>query len=64
MVFHMPQKQINIPDIDDIENSKIESADKFILLWSTIHKHLKWDSHINKISSKILNNYYRRYVPS
>ena len=54
MIFHMPQKQVNIPNIE-IENIKIEFADKFIFLGSTIHKHLKWDSHINKIASKILN---------
>ena len=54
MVFHMPQKQVNIPNIE-IENIKIEFADEFIFLWLTIHKHLKWDSHINKIASKILN---------
>ena len=28
MVFHMPQKQVNIPDIE-IENIKIEFADEF-----------------------------------
>ena len=54
MVFHMPQKQINIPNIE-IENIKIESADEFNFLGLTIHKHLKWDSHINKIASKIFN---------
>ena len=54
MVFHMPQKQVNIPNIA-IENIKIEFADEFNFLGLTIHKHLKWDSHINKIASKILN---------
>ena len=54
MVFHMPQKQVNIPNIE-IENIKIEFADEFNFLGLTIHKHLKWDSHINKIASKILN---------
>ena len=54
MVFHMLQKQINIPNIK-IENIKIESANEFNFLGLTIHKHLKWDSHINKIASKILN---------
>ena len=54
MVFHMPQKQINIPNIE-IENIKIEFSDEFNFLGLTIHKHLKWDSHINKIASKILN---------
>ena len=54
MVFHMPQKQVNIPNIE-IENIKKEFADEFNFLGLTIHKHLKWDSHINKIASKILN---------
>ena len=54
MVFHMPQKQVNIPNIE-IENINIEFADELNFLGLTIHKHLKWDSHINKIASKILN---------
>ena len=54
MVFHIPRKQINIPNIE-IENIKIEFTDKFIFLGLTILNHLKWDSHINKIASKILN---------
>ena len=54
MVFHMPQKQVNIPNIE-IENIKIEFADEFNFSGLTIHKHLKWDSHINKIASKIFN---------
>ena len=53
MVFHMPQKQVNISNIE-IENIKIEFADEFNILGLTIHKHLKWDSHINKIAFKIL----------
>ena len=68
MVFHMPQKQVNIPNIE-IENINIEFADEFNFLWLTIHKHLKCDSHINEIASKILNiigNMYRlkHMVPS
>ena len=50
----MPQKQVNIPNIE-IENIKKEFADEYNFLGITIHKHLKWDSHINKIASKILN---------
>ena len=50
----MLQKQVNIPNIE-IENIKIEFADEFIFWGVTIHKHLKWDSHINKIVSKIFN---------
>ena len=41
----------NIPNIE-IENIKIEFADEFNFLGLTIHKHLKWDSHINKMASK------------
>ena len=55
MVFHMPQKQVNIPNIQ-IENSIIEFSDEFTFLGLTIHKHIKWDSHINKIASKIFNS--------
>ena len=50
----MPQKQVNIPNIE-IENIKIEFADEYNFLGFTIHKHLKWDSHINKIAPKIFN---------
>ena len=50
----MPQKQVNIPNIE-IGNIKIEFADEFNFLGLTIHKHLKWYSHINKIASKISN---------
>ena len=39
MVFHMPQKQVNIPNIE-IENIKIEFADEFNFLGLTIRKHL------------------------
>ena len=54
MVFYMPQKQVNIPNIE-IENIKIEFPDEFNFLGLPIHNHLKWDLHINKIASKILN---------
>ena len=58
MVFHMPQKQVNIPNIE-IKNIKIEFADEFNFLGLTIHKHLKWDSL--KIASKISNNINNMY---
>ena len=32
----MPQKQVNIPNIE-IENIKIEFADEFIFSWLAIH---------------------------
>ena len=34
MVFHMPQKQVNIPNIE-IENIKIEFADEFFRVNNT-----------------------------
>ena len=63
IVFHMPQKQVNIQNIE-IENIKIEFVDEFYFSGSTIHKHLKWDSHINKIASKILNIIGIMYQPT
>ena len=54
MVFHMPQKQVNLPKIK-IENIEVECADEFIFSGLIIHKHLKWDSHITKIATKIRN---------
>ena len=58
IVFHMPQKQVNIPNIE-IENIKIEFADKFNLLGLTIHTHLKRDSH--KQNSFNFLRYYKNY---
>ena len=65
MVFHMPQKQVNIPNIE-IENIKIEIADELNFLGLTIHKHVKWDSHLNKITYRIIGIMYRlkHMVPS
>ena len=54
MVFHMPQKQVNLPKIK-IENIEVDCADEFNFLGLIIHKHLKWDSHITKIATKIRN---------
>ena len=54
MLFRMPHKRIIIPDLL-IGNIKVECIDVFNCLGITIHKHLKWDAHINKISTKISN---------
>ena len=54
MVFHMPQKQVNMPKIKR-ENIEVECADEFNFWGLLIHKHLKWDSHITKIATKIRN---------
>ena len=48
----MPQKHVNIPALN-IDNTDIERVAEFNFLGITIHKRLKWDSHINKIDLKI-----------
>ena len=51
MVFHMPQKQVNIPNIE-IENIKMEFADEFNFFVLTIHKHKKIQIHGISYASK------------
>lgn len=52
MVFSMPQKHVNIPDLQ-INGTSIESVDTFNFLGITIDKHLTWQAHTNKIANKI-----------
>ena len=54
MIFRMPQKNIRPPEIE-IDNTKIELTTDFNFLGLIINQHLKWDSHINKIASKLNN---------
>ena len=53
MLFHQPQKRVTIPKLK-INNTLIECVDEFIYLGLIINKHLKWNSHVNKIGNKIL----------
>ena len=52
MVFKLPQRIVNIPDLF-IEETKIESITYFIFLGIIIQSNLKWENHINDISIKI-----------
>ena len=47
-------KQVNIPKVK-IENIEVEFADDLNFFGLIIHKHLKWDSHVTKIATKIRN---------
>ena len=53
MLFHQPQKRVTIPKLK-INNTLIECVDEFNYLGLIINKHLKWNSHVNKIGNKIL----------
>ena len=54
MIFHMPQKHINIPSLKiDNTNTHIKRVAELNFLGFTINQHLKWDSRINKIVLKI-----------
>ena len=52
MLFHQPQKRVTIPKLK-INNTLIECVDEFNYLGLIINKHLKWNSHVNKIGNKI-----------
>ena len=52
MLFHQPQKRVTIPKLK-INNTLIEYVDEFNYLGLIINKHLKWNSHVNKIGNKI-----------
>ena len=52
MLFHQPQKRVTIPKLK-INNTLIEFVDEFNYLGLIINKHLKWNSHVNKIGNKI-----------
>ena len=54
MLFHMPQKKIFIRNIC-LDNNSVEVTNSFNFLGIILDKHLNWNSHINKISGKILN---------
>ena len=54
IIYHMPQNKVKIP-ILAINSVKIECVDEFIFLGLIMHKHLKWNMHVSKVKSKILN---------
>ena len=52
MVFHMPQKRIQLPLIK-IAGEDIAFVDNFNFLGIIINKHLNWTSHVDMLSAKL-----------
>jgi len=52
MLFHTSRRQVTPPDIN-IDGIKIDWVDHFDFLGIVIDKHLTWDQHVHKISTKI-----------
>ena len=52
MVFHMPQKQIQLP-LPKIAGSDIEFVDNFNFLGIIINIHLNWTSHVDMLTAKL-----------
>ena len=52
MLFHQPQKRVTILKLK-INNTLIECVDEYNYMGLIINKHLKWNSHVNKIGNKI-----------
>ena len=59
MVFHMPQKRIQLPLLK-IAGTDIEFVDNFNFLGIIINKHLNWTSHVDMLTAKIIQNH--RYI--
>ena len=51
-MFHMPQKQIQLPKLS-ISQTSIEFVGNFSFLGITSDTHLNWASHINLITNKV-----------
>ncbi len=67
MIFHTPQKMVSTLQLN-IENTLIDRVSDFNVLLLTINEHLKWKSHIDKLSNKIsktmgIINKHKHYVP-
>ena len=52
MIFHMPQKKVQLPLLR-IAELNIEYVGNFYFLCITINKHLNWASHIAALATKI-----------
>ena len=53
MIFHCPQRKINIPALK-INDTNIECVENFDLLGITLNQHMNWKkTHISKLSNKI-----------
>ena len=68
MLFTTPQKKFNPPEIR-IYNKTLDYVDNFDFLGIRINKHLKWNSHVDKVANKIskticIMNKLKRILPS
>ena len=52
MIFHCPQRKINIPVLK-INVTNIEYVENFDLLGITLNQYMNWKTHISKLSNKI-----------
>ena len=52
MVFHMPQKRIQLP-LTKISGEDIAFVDNFNFLGIIINKHLNWTSHVDMLTAKL-----------
>ena len=52
MVFHMPQKRIQLPLLR-IAGADIEVVDNFNILGIILNKHLNWTSHVDMLAAKV-----------
>ena len=52
MVFHMPQKRIQLPLLK-IAGADIESVDNLNFLGIIINTHLNWTSHVDMLIAKL-----------
>ena len=53
MIFHFPQRKLNLNINLSIDNILIERTTQFDFLGLMIHENLNWNAHINKISNKL-----------
>ena len=53
MLFHMPQKEIIVPQIK-INGTIIEFVDYLICLGINLNKHLNWNQHVRIVSDKLV----------
>ena len=52
MLFYTPQKQVAIPSLE-IDAVKLDCVDEFNFLGLVLDKHMNWNKHLQKVSSKV-----------
>ena len=67
MIFHNSQRKVTIPEIK-IDVTRVECVNAFNFLGITLDRHLNWNSHTDKIASKLsqtvgIMNKLKDYLP-